>query len=151
MLQRIQTIFLVLSCIAMQLAVFLPLAYLTYNNAPVKFEAMGFYQNGEIIYSSWGLFFIGAISSILSLITIFSYKKRMLQMRLSIFNIIIMVGFYLFFAFLIFMRNPEANSSLDKIGVGLIMPIISIIFTWLAIRRIGADEALVRSVNRLRK
>lgn len=135
----------------MVLASVLSLATLTFNGQPVAFEAMGFYQNGEIIFSTWGLFVLGALSSVLSLIIIFLYRKRMLQIRLSIMNIVVMLGFYLFFLFLIFMRNPEAETTFEKIGIGLIMPAIGIIFTWLAIRKIGEDETLVRSLNRLRK
>jgi len=39
----------------------------------------------------------------------------------------------------------------QKVGMGIIMPVIAIILTILAIRNIGADEALVRSLQRLRK
>ena len=39
----------------------------------------------------------------------------------------------------------------QKVGVGIIMPLIALILTILAIRNIGADEALIRSLNRLRK
>ena len=46
--------------------------------------------------------------------------------------------------------NPESGIQFHKIGVGIIMPFISIIFSYLAIRKIGADEILVRSLNRLR-
>lgn len=151
MLQRIQTIYLLLVAACMVLASVLPLATLTFNGQPVTFEAMGFYQNGEIIFATWGLFALGAISAILALITVFLYKKRMLQIRLTIMNMVIMIGFYAFFLFLIFMRNPDANITFEKIAIGLIMPLIALIFGWLAIRKIGADEALVRSLNRLRR
>jgi hypothetical protein len=39
----------------------------------------------------------------------------------------------------------------QKMGIGIIMPLIAIILTILAIRKIGADEALVRSLQRLRR
>lgn len=151
MIQRVQTFFLFLTSLAMLMSVLTPLAYLTFNQQEVVFEGLGFYQNQTIIYSTWGLFLIGAISSVLALITIFLFKNRVLQIRLSIFNIFLMIGFYLFAGFLLFMRNPQADITFEKIGVGLIMPLISIILTWLAIRKIGADEALVRSLNRLRR
>ncbi len=151
MLQRIQTVFLILASVCMLVASVTPLAYFFYNGNPVVFEAMGMYQNGNIESSTWALFAIGAISSLLALATVFLYKTRMLQIRISVFNIFLMVGFYLYFGFLVFRINPEAGLQFQKIGVGIIMPVIAIILTYLAIRRIGADEILVRSLNRLRK
>ena len=116
----------------------------------VRFEAMGFYFNEEIIFSTWGLFIIGNISAILSVIIVFLYNKRMLQIRLSGINIFLMLGYYGLIAFYIYMRNPEAESLFQNIGVGIITPFIAIILTYLAIRKIGADEALIRSLNRIR-
>lgn len=151
MLQRIQTVFLLLASACMLIASVTPLANFLYNQSPVTFEAMGMYEAGNIQQSTWGLFCIGAISAVLALVSVFMYKKRILQIRMSIFNLVLMVGFYLYFGFLLFRLNPEANLQFQKIGIGIIMPIIAIILTILAIRKIGADEALVRSLNRLRR
>lgn len=127
-----------------------PLATFIYNSDEVLFEAMGIYLNGTLTDSTWGLFVIGAISSLLSMVTLFLYKSRMLQIRLSIFNMVIMVGFYLFFGFVLYQVYPVENLQFRSVEIGVIMPVIAIILTILAIRKIGADEALVRSLNRLR-
>lgn len=150
MLQRIQTVFLLLASVCMLVATVTPLATFAYNGNPVVFEAMGMYQNGNLESSTWGLFALGAISSLLALGTVFLFKTRMLQIRVSIFNIVVMLGFYLYFGFLLFRINPEAQLQFQKVGIGIIMPVIAIILTILAIRKIGADEFLVRSLNRLR-
>ncbi|CEA16035.1 MAG TPA: DUF4293 domain-containing protein [Fermentimonas caenicola] len=151
MFQRIQTIFLVLAAAAMLIASSTPLATFNYNySEEVVFESMGIYLNGTLNDSTWGLFAISIGSSVLALITIFLYKKRMLQIRLSIFNLVLMIGFYLFFGFIFYKVYSVEELLFNKIGVGLIMPLIAIILTILAIRRIGSDEALVQSLNRLR-
>lgn len=150
MLQRIQSVYLILVAAAMLISVVLPLATFFFNSEIVVFEAMGIYFNGELTDSTWGLFVIGLLSSIVALITIFLYKNRLLQIRLSIFNIVLMVGFYLYFGFIIYKVYPVESLEFSKVGFGIIMPIISIILTILAIRKIGADEALVQSLNRLR-
>lgn len=151
MFQRIQTIFLVLAAAAMLIASSTPLATFNYNySEEVVFESMGIYLNGTLNDSTWGLFAISIGSSVLALITIFLYKKRMLQIRLSIFNLVLMIGFYLFFGFILYKVYSVEELLFNKIGVGLIMPLIAIILTILAIRRIGSDEALVQSLNRLR-
>lgn len=151
MLQRIQTVFLLLAAAAMLIATVTPLAIFNYNTDLAVFEALGIYLNDQLSDSTWGLFIIGAISSVLALITVFLFKNRILQMRISLFNIILMIGFYLYFGFIVYTLASSESLHFQKIGVGIIMPIIAIIFSILAIRKIGADEALVRSLNRLRK
>ena len=151
MLQRIQTVYLLIASALMLVATVTPLAIFYQSGHPVTFEAMGMYQDGDMVTSTWALFAIGAISSLIALLTVFLFRTRMLQIRLSIFNIVVMVGFYLYFGFLFMKINPEAGLQFQKVGVGIIMPVIAIILTVLAIRKIGADEVLVRSLNRLRK
>ena len=61
-----------------------------------------------------------------------------------------MLGYYGLIAFYILKRNPEVGSTFQNMGVGIVMPFVAIVFTYLAIRKIGADEALIRSLNRIR-
>ena len=126
------------------------LAIFSFDGEIVRFEAMGFYMNQEIIFSTWGLFVIGNISAILSVVIVFLYSKRMLQIRLAGMNIFIIFGYYALIGFYIYNRNPEFNSVFENIGVGIVMPFVAIVLTYLAIRKIGADEALIRSLNRIR-
>lgn len=151
MLQRIQTLFLLLAAAAMLVASVTPLAFFMYNGDKVVFEAIGIYLNEVLNDSTWGLFTLGMVSSVLSLITVFLYKQRILQIRLSVFNAMLMIGFYLYFGFILYNLFPVENLVFQKVGVGLIMPVIAIILTIMAIRKIGADETLIRSLNRLRK
>ena len=150
MIQRIQTLFLLLASACMLVAVVTPLAKFYAGADTIVFEALGINQGGDIVSSTWGLFAVGAISSVLALISIFLYKSRIVQIRVSVFNIVIMIGFYLYFGFLVYKINPDAGLQFRNVGVGIIMPLIAIILTYLAIRKIGADEVLVRSLDRLR-
>lgn len=150
MLQRIQTVFLLLASAAMLVATVTPLASFNYNGERVLFEAMGVYLDGLLNDSTWGLFAVGALSAIIALFTVFLYRNRILQMRLSVFNIVLMIGFYLYFGFILYKVNQVENLQFPKMGIGFVMPIIAIILTVLAIRKIGADETLVRSLERLR-
>jgi hypothetical protein len=151
MLQRIQSVFLLLAAAAMLTACVTPLVIFLYNTDRAVFEAMGVYLNGQLNDSTWGLFVIGAAGSALLLFSVFLFKNRILQIRFSIFNIILMAGFYLYSGFIVYQLASAGNLHFQKVGIGIIMPVIAIILTILAIRRIGADEALVRSLNRLRK
>ena len=80
--------------------------------------------------------------------TIFLYKNRMLQIRMSIFNSLLLVGYYIaFFAFYFALKNDE---NLFRIGWALCLPLVSIILNILAIRSIGRDEVMVKAADRLR-
>lgn len=150
MLQRIQTVYLLLASICMVVSLLTHLAVFTVDGVNVNFEAMGFYQNEEIIFSTWGLFIIGNISAVMSVLIVFIYKKRMLQIRLAGMNLFIILGYYGLIAFYILKRNPEVGSIFQSVGIGMVTPFIAIVLTYLAIRKIGADEALIRSLNRIR-
>ena len=150
MLQRIQTVYLLLASICMVVSLLTNIAVFTFGGDIVSFQAMGFYMNEEIIFSTWGLFIIGNIAAILSVLIVFLYKKRMHQIRLASFNLFMILGYYGLIAFYILKRNPEAHSVFEHVGVGMVTPFIAIVLTYLAIRKIGADEALIRSLNRIR-
>jgi prepilin signal peptidase PulO-like enzyme (type II secretory pathway) len=103
----------------------------------------------EIVYPTWGLFVLVALISLLALVTVFLYKKRMLQIRFCLFNAVLMLGFYGFFAYLIVVMKQQLDVSIS-VRIALSFPVICLILDYLAIRNIGADETLVRSLERLR-
>ncbi|MGI6073229.1 MAG: DUF4293 domain-containing protein [Fermentimonas sp.] len=150
MIQRVQTLFLALAAAAMLVAVSVPLATFVYGGQPVVFEAMGVYYEDVLRDSTWGIFVIGILSSIIPLITIFLYKRRILQIRLSVFNIFLMIGYYAYAGFVFYHLVNFNDMAFNKIGFGAVTPIIAIILTIIAIRKIGADEALIQSLKRLR-
>ena len=105
----------------------------------------------ELIYPAWAMFILVAVIALLALITIFLYRKRMLQIRLCIFNAFLMIGFYCLFAFYVHVIKQQIGSEISmSIKFALSFPLINIVLDYLAIRNIGADEALIRSLNRLR-
>ena len=134
MLQRFQTLLLLIVLILLALLLFLPLMYLPQN---VKIFC---YQTGSI-------FAIDIVSIVAVVVTIFLYKARMVQIRISIFNTIVLLGqqglitYYLFF-------KPVLGATFSFTAI---FPLCAAILTILAIRYIGRDEATVRSLKRLRK
>jgi hypothetical protein len=133
---------------------FLPLAILQKDGEFYTFGVFGVSRllpDAELVYPVWALFVLTALIAVLAAATIFLYKKRILQIRLCVFNAILMIGFYGFFAFLIYMMKQEVKDLSVSVRLALSFPLISLILDYLAIRNIGADEVLVRSVERLRK
>ena len=153
MIQRIQSLYLLLITVLMVVMMFLPLATFQQGMMLFNFDVMGLSTvetQPQLIYPTWGLFILAAVISLLALITIFLFRKRILQIRLCIFNALLMIGFYaLFVYFLYTVRNHIPGCGMN-IKLAVSFPIICLILDYLAIRNIGADETLVRSLERLR-
>ena len=153
MLQRIQTVYLLLIVAITIATLFFPLAVLQAGNDLFSFDASGvstLMGEPELIYPTWGLFALVAVIAIVALVTIFLFKRRILQIGLCVFNALLMIGFYGFFAYLAYNFTSSFAEMSLQVKFGLAFPLINLILDYLAIRNIGADEALVRSLDRLR-
>ncbi|MDL2214974.1 DUF4293 domain-containing protein [Dysgonomonas sp. OttesenSCG-928-M03] len=151
MIQRIQTIFLLITAILMAVTVFSPLAELTDEGK----LALTFFSSGIGIffsaqYPTWGVLTFALLGGLLPLVNIFMYKNRKLQMKLGTATSLIIIAFYV--TFYVYLNSLMANNSLnfEGIGYGITLPAIALIFNILAILRIKKDEKLVQSLNRIR-
>ncbi len=153
MIQRIQTVYLLVIVALTVALLFLPLAMIQTAGQLFSFDVTGLtttLSTPELVYATWGLFALAAIISLLALVTIFLYKKRMLQIRFCIYNALLMVGFYALFGFYLWTFKGQLEGAQVSVKFALSFPLIALILNYLAIRSIGADEVLVRSLNRLR-
>jgi uncharacterized membrane protein YhdT len=99
-------------------------------------------------------YYIGALlllTALNSLFIIFQYKKRMLQVKLSGLNYLLLSGVLVAY----YLTIKEDNGLLTDPGrgqflIGFYVPVIAILLNFLVIRFIRKDEALVRSVDRIR-
>mgnify|MGYP001347595268 CR=1 FL=1 len=158
MLQRIQSVFLSIVAIASVMLFFFPLAdYYNELNGNYKFFIYGIRcmdPEPTVQFSRYftlPLVILAAASFIFSVITIFSYKNRVLQIRICAFNLItnivlIMVVFFFYATRIQSMTKTEPEYNYT----GMILPLISIVFLILANRAIRKDQALVKSADRLR-
>jgi hypothetical protein len=108
-------------------------------------------ENGGVVFAKDNMTYLGLFmaSAALAFITIFLFKNRKLQFVLNRFNILlnlILLGIFVY-------RILTLSGGIDKVsekGIGVILPIISIVLLVLANRAIKKDEDLVKSVDRLR-
>ena len=152
MIQRIQSVYLLVVTILLIVCMCTPVgAYIAEDYTVSKFTNLCIVSaDGVKDYAPWAMFIILVVAALLSFTTIFMFKKRMLQIRLCIFNGILMLGFYGLFAFFVWVLKDQLNDAALSVKIALSFPLISLILDYLAIRNIGADEALVRSLDRLR-
>lgn len=151
MWQRIQTVWLVLAFAAMIALLFLPIGvfatpqgnWIMYNWSTRPLIGVGTVMN------HWGLFVLALIIALLSLYIVFLYKKRKLQMRLTMLGMILTVGYLVYYT----VEAAKLTNTLQAsygFKFALALPIITIILLFMARRAIRKDEVLVRMSNRLR-
>lgn len=90
------------------------------------------------------------IAGLLAIVSIFLFKNRKLQMRLTIFAFIAnLLGVVM--AIIFYMQNSQdLGEQAVNDGAGIYMPVASFVLLLLAYRFINKDEKLVRSMDRLR-
>lgn len=149
MIQRIQSVYLLVVTILMVICMCSPVgSIIASTNEISEFGNLCItLPDGTKDYAPWALFAILLVVAALSFVTIFLFKKRMLQIRLTIFSSVMLIGYYLALVAYIFMLAEETTFSASWT---ICLPFVGIILNWLAIRGIGADEALVKAYDRLR-
>ncbi len=136
MLQRIQTVYLLLVVL---ISGVLPFWVYLWSDG----EGTQVYAQSELLTSI--AFYASAL---LALIAIGLFKNRKNQFVLNRLNMILnlfLLGFFVYRSL-----NLSGETAVSEKGIGMLIPIISIVFLVLANRAIKKDEDLVKSVDRLR-
>jgi len=138
-LQRPQSLYLLVATIVQTLLFALPFA-------TADKTSDGPFTDGDLdLYDNVILLSVLIVAATFSLVSIFLYKNRKLQMNISLGVIVLCVilsGLAAYFAF--------GTGVAASIGIGLFLPIIAVVFSFLAYRGIKSDDELVKSSNRLR-
>ena len=154
MIQRIQTLYLLLVVIlGTLLCIFSPVEFLLPGATDyVSLHAL----------DKWPLAVMSIAIPLLALVTIGMYKRRLLQVRLNIMNVVLCLGYYallaLYVAYIVKGYEPldAVNSQLSTVNcewyltMWSAIPLVNVVLTMMATRRILKDEALVRAADRLR-
>ena len=150
MIQRIQTLYLLLVVILGTLFCFF---------SPVQFlMPEGIEYIALMPFDKWALATITVVIPALALVNIFLFRRRLLQARLNIVNVVLCIGYYamlaLYVAYIVKGYEPLGDKILAGsewyLSVWAAIPLVNIVLTMMATRRILKDEALVRAADRLR-
>ena len=160
MIQRIQTLNLLLVVVLGTLLCFFP---------PVEFLLPGSTEYISLTaFDKWPLAVMSIAIPLLALVVIFLFQRRLLQARLNIMNVVLCLGYYallaLYVAYIMKGYEPidfptsEFSSPLKGdlegiqwyLTVWAAIPLVNVVLTMMATRRILKDEALVRAADRLR-
>lgn len=150
MIQRKQSIWLLLASLSILLTIILP--YGIQTTASLGSEQM---ITSDLLLSSNKLYMaLVIITSLYLLFLIFLYKNRKQQMKLTLIGMLLalsLLGLQLYESYF-----HEVNQKLvigllgSKLYLGILVPIITVFFVILAYTGIRADEKLVRDSDRLR-
>lgn len=148
MIQRIQSIFLLLTSILMAATAFCPLVEFVNGDSSlsITFHSYGIGTD----FPTWGVFTFAILSALLAFINIFLYKKRKLQIKISYITALSIVLYYITSMVYINSFLGKIDAAYTFLQFGIILPVIALIFDLLAISRIKKDEKLVKSLDRIR-
>jgi len=157
MIQRIQSVLLALAALMGVVFSFVPILGYQYQDKTYTMKAYQSFltEDGSLVFKNMGIGFIGGIIIVLLLATIFLFKNRGLQMKLAKFSILLIT---LQIVAVVFyndaLKVKLAGEQIDQVVVGFdfgaILPVLTFLLTYLAIRFIKKDEKLVKAADRLR-
>ena len=137
MIQRIQTIYLILAFVVTGILPFVFPLWAMNNGKDF------FFMQDQIYVIMLGL------STTLTLLSIVSFKKRQNQFVIGRLNIILNLILLGLFVYRSLNLSGETVFVSEK-GIGMFLPILAIVLLALANKAIKKDEDLVKSVDRLR-
>jgi hypothetical protein len=147
MIQRIQTLYLLGSTILVSLLFALPFAEIAKDGAVFLFNFKGILLDGEVKQNGIAISILIVVLLIMHVYAILSYKKRLFQISVVKYSMLVLVGMLGVFAFF---TAYSYNGAQITYKISIVFPLIVLIFDYLAIRAIGKDEALIRSIDRIR-
>ncbi len=157
MLQRIQTLFLICTFVAALACFFLPFWNYTGVNPDYIYQLTLFKVklisgNSQLLaIGTLPIIVLNSVSILLSVVSLFFYKKRIMQMKINNYNLLITLIFTVtVFLWIPYMISEALPGAVSQWQPGLIFPLLSVIFLVLANIFIRKDEKLVKSADRLR-
>lgn len=154
MIQRIQSLYLVLSSVCTFLCFVFSFAQFDGGLHFKKvFDINGFYLTANNLVNLPYKIFISFLA-VLSVLNIFLYKNRKLQIIINRINFLLHAGLtiLIYGSVQAILKDTSMPPDINvKYGIGFFLPVAAIAFLILANRAIKRDEELIKSIDRLRK
>lgn len=152
MLQRVQTLWWVLAMLSLVLLFFAP-----YGRVE---GGLGIYDLGVLGFSGWtdadlGVAFMWPVAVLCGLavlllgVTVFCYRRRRLQLRLSVVAVVLELGLFglMYYYWRVVLQERGFIGRLDW---PFVMPLVAVVLTVLGLLGVRRDEAYLRRMDRLR-
>ena len=134
MIQRIQSVYLLVVTVLLVVAMCLPAGHFIAADGvnTLAFKPLGVTLADGGFQSTWGLFGL------------------LLQVRMTIFNSVLLIGYYVVFGVFWYVLKGRLDVTGFQVGWALCLPAVCIILNYLAFRAIYRDEVMVKAADRLR-
>lgn len=153
MIQRIQTIYLLLAGIFPAFTLLWPVAQFVGDGGKwAQMTSLAYTENGVGAIAGrhpWGLMVFALLAIVLAFVALFSYKNRKRQLRRVGFTLLCNILWYLSLGAYSLALASDQGLHLS-FAISCLFPLLSIIALWLAGKGIRHDEALVRAADRIR-
>ncbi len=153
-MQRIQTVYLLAAAALLGIFMINPLATFSSNMGVYTMSVFNIATaDGTSVSSLPHLLVITLLAALLPSINIFFYKKRMLQIRLCVVQMVLSLGALAIAGVYYHLSNRTFGAGVGgdaSIRIVCALPIISIVFDYLALKAIFKDEVLIKSIDRIR-
>lgn len=164
MIQRIQSLFLLIAAIIPIVLIFIPIGWYNTPEAQYVFNPVALKLNipdvAAVELPTYYVAFSLVLCSILALVALFSYKNRIRQMRIVSMTMIVFLITLLLMLWVcpdIIFKKHFASKGVFETGANafqfnywILIFVVQALGLFLANRFIKKDEALVRSADRLR-
>ena len=152
MIQRSQTVYMALAVVFTVVCLCLPIGVFCADGLTVIREYNLFLADDSAAhsYDTWPMFAVLVPSAALGIYSIFVYVNRRVQARFCMFNVLLLIGWYVLYAVYSRMFGVGEGTVDFQPTVYAAFPCVALIFYVMARRAIMADEALVRAADRIR-
>jgi glucan phosphoethanolaminetransferase (alkaline phosphatase superfamily) len=156
MIQRVQSIYFLVVTILMSFLLVMPYAFLELpGNQSLLFRVSNVYLVSatdivSVYKSTFVVVLFVLITGIFSFCIIFFYNHRILQIRLTLLNLLLIVVLAALMLYYCVDARSDFEGSKLLLKLSMVFPVLGLVFSFLAIRGIRHDEMLVDSYNRIR-
>lgn len=153
MIQRIQSIYLLLAAIVVMLMYYIPVAIFKENDVIYNMYACHILHptTRESLLSVVPMAILPLLSLFFSLFAILKFKNRSFQMKLNKLNLLVLLALIAVEGVYFFRISKNVLQQADaQPYIAALAPLIAIIFVVLANKAIKKDDNLVKSIDRIR-
>lgn len=154
MIQRIQSLYWLLAAILLGVFYFSDFAFV--KSAVSSITLSAFYgiectpaDAYQISINAWPLHVLVILATLLTFITIFLFKRRTLQIRLSAVAMVLDLGVMGMAYFYYHQVAGATEEGLASLSILYLLPLIAFILTFLGIMGVKKDITILRSLSRL--
>ena len=154
MIQRIQSLYLLIADLLIAMLFFVPFAEIAGKGGHLYLlSATGFRpeeaSGGAVLVNTWPLLFLSGVLLLGLIFVLFQFKNRVRQIKFSYAAILLQLILTALICFFAWSGSYQVGGTFS-LKIYFTLPLIASVIVYLAIRGIRKDDNLVKSIDRIR-